>query len=169
MLFCHPMARERPFSVVQIDSLKWPVDAQIQGGRFRLLVAADVTGVSTEMLSEFAHAALKRGMVYFCAWGPDCERFHDVVDEVVVGAEIGERLFDGKNQSDTVMTTWHDDEPLAEALHFFANLTCPTTGFEQNSNFWIAISLNNAEWAAEIQRYLEGASLPSGDWPPLVR
>jgi len=75
-----------------------------------------------------AHSALKSGMVYFCAWGPDCERFHGIVDEVVVEDDIGERLFFGKNRSDTIMTTWHDDEPLNEALDFFVNLTCPTAG-----------------------------------------
>jgi hypothetical protein len=67
------------------------------------------------------------------------------------------------------MTTWHDDEPLNEAIHFFINLTCPTAGFERNSNFWLAVCLNNAEWAVEIQRRLEEANLPIGDWPPNVR
>jgi hypothetical protein len=169
MLFCHPMAGERPFSVVHLDSLKWPADIQIPNGRFRLFVAADVTDLSTKLMSEFAVAALKSGMVYFCAWGPGCERFHDIVDEVVVEDEIGDRIFVGKNESDTIMTTWHDDEPLDEALDFFASLTCPTAGFEQNSNFWVAVSLTNAEWAREIQRRLDEANLPIGDWPPTVR
>ena len=166
MLFCNPMAGEKPFSVVQVDSLRWPADIQIPNGRFRLFVAADVTGLSTKLISEFAVAALKSGMVYFCAWGPGCERFHDIVDEVVVEDQIGERIFVGKNESDTIMTTWHDDEPLDEALDFFAKLTCPTMGFETNSNFWVAVSLTNAEWACEIQRRLEKANLPIGDWPP---
>jgi hypothetical protein len=160
------MAGEKPFSVVQVDSLRWPADIQIPNGRFRLFVAADVTGLSTKLISEFAVAALKSGMVYFCAWGPGCERFHDIVDEVVVEDQIGERIFVGKNESDTIMTTWHDDEPLDEALDFFAKLTCPTMGFETNSNFWVAVSLTNAEWACEIQRRLEKANLPIGDWPP---
>jgi hypothetical protein len=105
-------------------------------------------------------------MVYFCAWGPDCERFHDIVDELVIEDDMGPRLFFGNSRSDTIMTTWHDDELLNEALDFFANLSCPTAGFERNSNFWLAVSLNNTEWAAEIQRHLEKANLPTGDWPP---
>ena len=149
MLFYNPMAGEKPFSVVQVDSLRWPVDILIPNGRFRLFVAADVTGLSTKLMSEFAVAALKSGMVYFCAWGPGCERFHDIVDEVVVEDQIGERIFVGKNESDTIMTTWHDDEPLEEALDFFANLTYPTMGFEANSNFWVAVSLTNAEWSVK--------------------
>lgn len=133
-----------------------------------MFVAADVTRESTEAMSKFAYSALKTGMVYFCAWGPGCERFHDIVDGVVVADDIGERLFVGKNPSDTIMTTWHDDEPIDEALDFFVNFTCPA-GFERNSNFWLAVCLNNGEWAAEIQRRLELASLPVGDWPPRVR
>jgi hypothetical protein len=160
------MAGEKPFSVVQLDSLRWPVDIQIPNGRFRLFVAADVTALSTKLLSEFAVAALKSGMVYFCAWGPGCERFHDIVDEVVVEDQIG--IFAGKNESDTIMTTCHDDETLDEALDFFINLTCPTMGFEGNSNFWVAVSLTNVEWGREIQRCLENANLPIGDWPPLA-
>ena len=74
MLFCHPMAGEKPFSVVHLDSLTWPADIQIPNGRFRLFVAADVTGLSTETVSEFAHAALKSGMVYFCAWRNHCNQ-----------------------------------------------------------------------------------------------
>jgi hypothetical protein len=58
------------------------------------------------------------------------------------------------------MTTWHDDEPLDEALDFFVSLSCPTAGFERNNNFWIAMSLNNAEWAVQIQQHLEEANLP---------
>lgn len=163
------MASGKPFRVVQLDSLRWPADVQVPGGRFRLFVAADLTHVSTGLMSEFAHSALKCGMVYFSSWGPDCERFHDIVDEVVVEDDIGERLFVGKNRSDTIMTTWHDDEPLDEALDFFVNLTCPTAGFERNSNFWFAVCLNNAEWAVEINRRLEEADLPIGDWPRSVR
>jgi hypothetical protein len=160
------MAVEKPFRVVQLESLGWPASVQIPGGRFRLFVVADVTRQSTERLSEFAHSALKSGMVYFCAWGTDCERFHDIVDELVVEDHMGPRLFVGNSRSDAIMTISHGGEPLNEALDFFANLSCPTAGFERNSNFWLAVCLNNAEWAAEIQRHLEEANLPIGDWPP---
>jgi hypothetical protein len=95
MLFCKSMVAKKPFSVVQVKSLIWPADVQIPNGRFRLLVAADVTGLSTKLMSEFAVAALKSGMVYFCAWGPGCKRFHDIVDEVIVEEELGERFLLG--------------------------------------------------------------------------
>ena len=81
--------------VVELARLTWPVALQIPMGRFRLFVAADTTATTTEALADFAYTSLKRGMVYFCAWGPSCERFHDIVDEVIV-----EELWVNGNLSD---------------------------------------------------------------------
>jgi len=58
-------------------------------------------------VGEIAHSALAKGMVYFCVWGPDCGRFHDIVDETVTLDEIGERRFAAPNRHDTIMTTNH--------------------------------------------------------------
>lgn len=129
----------------------------IYSRRFRLFVAADVTGTSTDVISAFAHAALESGMAYFCSWGPDCSRFHDIVDEVILEDDLGERLFVGANERDTVMTTWHQNEPLEEAPDFFINFAHPTGDFARDSNCWLAISLNNAEWTESIRRKLESA------------
>ena len=120
-------------------------------------MAADVTRTPTELISEFANAALTSGMVYFCAWGQDCERFHDIVDELIVEDEIGARLFAGADAGDTIMTTWHKADTLEEALDFFINLAEPTSGLDRNSDYWVAVCVNNSEWAAEIRRRLEAA------------
>src|SRR5438270_13256369 len=101
------MAKEKRFAVIQLPELKWPSSVELSGSRFRLFVAADISGTSTDVVSQFAAAALARGMVYLCAWGLDCERFHDIVDEVVVEDEVlGERRFAAPTANDTVMTTW---------------------------------------------------------------
>jgi hypothetical protein len=57
------MASDKPFRIVQLDSLIRPAQIQIPATRFRLFVASDVTHVSTELLAEFAGAALKSGML----------------------------------------------------------------------------------------------------------
>jgi hypothetical protein len=59
-----------------------------------------------------------------------CEKFHDIVDEVVVNDELGERRFAGPIANDTVMTTWHEHETLEQALDFFVTSAVPTQGFE---------------------------------------
>ena len=143
------------FCVVELRTLNWPSALHIASKRFRLFVAGDVTHVPTETISAFAGGALKRGMVYLCAWGPDCERFHDIVDEVIVEDELGERLFVGTRMGDTVMTTWHEDEDLEESLDFFINLAHPTEGFHSDSDSWVIVCLDNPDWAKVIRDRLE--------------
>ena len=66
--------------------------------------------MSTIEISDIANWALDQGAVYVCVWGPDCERVHDIIDEVIVNRNPGE------TDEDVIMTTWHDDEALNEAL-----------------------------------------------------
>lgn len=148
------MAIENRFCTIELSTLSWPSPFHIPSRRFLLFVAADVTDTPTEVISAFAVAALRAGMAYFCAWGLDCSRFHDIVDRAIVEDELGDRLFVGANEEDTVMTTWHDRENLSEALDFFVNCAYPTDGFETDSNYWVAVCLNNSEWAATIRHQL---------------
>jgi hypothetical protein len=149
------MVNEKKFAVSQLAELKWPSTLQLPSRRFRLFVAADVSALPTETISDFASAALGAGMIYFCSWGRDCERFHDIVDEVIVGDRIGDRRFTGPLPGDTVMTTWHKDESLEEALDFFATFAVPTDGFAPDSDFRLIICVNNADWANAASRHLQ--------------
>jgi hypothetical protein len=146
------MATENKFCLVELAQLIWPTTLDILSRRFRLLVVADAVEIPTDILSQFGYAALKNGMVYFCAWGPGCERFHDIVDGVCVGDELGARLFVGPNSHDVIMTTWHPNDTLDDAVEYLINSACPTDGFTADSDFWIAICVNNSEWAATIRR-----------------
>jgi hypothetical protein len=149
------MAEEKRFAVIQLPELKWPASVRLSGRRFRLFVAADIRDVSVDAVSEFASVALDRGMVYFCAWGRDCERFHDIVDEVVVQDGLSERRFVGPTANDTVVTTWHEHESLNEALDFFAGSAIPTQGFAADSSFRLVICIGNPDWADTASRVLQ--------------
>lgn len=140
------------FHIIESISLAWPEDFRIPSKRFRLFVAADVTLLKVGEISGFAHDALKSGMVYFCAWGADCERFHDIVDETAVEDSLGEGRFVGSQPNDIIMTTWHADEALEDALDFFIDLAHPTEGFAGGSESWVALVINNSEWADLIRR-----------------
>jgi len=148
------MTTENHFHLIELARLSWPTILGIPSRRFRLLVVADVTEIPTDIISQFANAALKSGMVYFCAWGPGCERFHDIVDEVCVEDDLGARLFVGPNSHDVIMTTWHPNDTLDEAVEYLINSASawPTDGFTADSDLWIAICINNSEWAATIRR-----------------
>src|SRR3954464_10258879 len=100
----------KQFAVIDLSELKWPPDLQLPGKHFRLLVAADIERVPAELASRFAFSALSKGMVYFCAWGPRCSRFHDIVDEAIVADQIGDRRFIPADRNDVVITTWHEND-----------------------------------------------------------
>ena len=56
------------------------------------------------------------------------------------------------------MTTWHDKEPLDEALDFFVNEP-PERRLPGESDYWLAISVGNPEWTATTKQFLEGRLL----------
>ena len=99
------MEPEKRFAVVRVDYLKWPNELKLPSTRFRLFVAANTIELDTQVLSSFALSALDHGMVYFCSWGPDCERFHDIVDQVIVKDDLNEHKFSGPTSEDVIMTT----------------------------------------------------------------
>lgn len=60
---------------------------------------------------------VRSGCLYFIAWGVDCEAWHDSVDWAVLETHNFNDIPDDK----FVMTTWHDKEPLSEALWLLGN------------------------------------------------
>jgi hypothetical protein len=148
---------DKQFAVVYLPELKWPSNLEFPSARFRLLVAADTENLPVEVVSEFACAALSRGMVYFCAWGPGCSRFHDIVDEEIVADEIGERRFIPASKDDFVVTAWHENDTLEEALDFLATCAYPTDGFAPGSAFRLVMCVGNTDWARISHGFLEAA------------
>lgn len=49
-------------------------------------------------------------ILLFCAVGKDCELWHDIMDELFVDL--------GEERDFFMITTWHDDETLAEVIEF---------------------------------------------------
>ena len=153
-----PLTEGKDFAVVQLSQLKWPNLQCIPSPRFRLFVAADVAALSAGVLSEFGYGALTRGMVYFCVWGDGCERFHDVVDEILLDDELGERRFCGQGKNDVVMTTWHAKDSLERALDFFASCAVPTDGLAANSEFRLVLCCGDQEWTRRAKEFLQFAT-----------
>jgi hypothetical protein len=124
-------------------------------GNFACLLAWDAEGATTDEIASFADCLLRAGASYFVCWGPDCERVHDIIDEIVSLPESG---YDVPPDS-CIMTTWHDGEPLTEAIWFFLVNSWPDDHFADSTNAGVAVSIGSAEWAAEISSAL---SDPSG-------
>jgi hypothetical protein len=112
--------------------------------RFVCLLAWDSRDVDVSRVSELATKLLNAGAVYVCAWGPDCQRVHDVIDKVHVGpnpSPIVDRV---------VMTTWHSGEPLTEAIWFVLRCTNPDEGYALGCASTLGITIGNLGWHEEI-------------------
>jgi hypothetical protein len=85
----------------------------LAGSPFRAVIVAD-EAVSEAWQNRIAQWIVKSGCLYVVAWGLDCETWHDSVDSAVL------EVFNyGEIPNDQfVMTTWHNNEPLSEALWF---------------------------------------------------
>jgi len=80
---------------------------------FRAVVIVDAE-VSAEWQSLVSDWLVRSGCLYMMAWGRNCSSWDDSLDnanlEQFQYGEIPEDRF--------VMTTWHDNQPLGEALWF---------------------------------------------------
>lgn len=64
-----------------------------------------------------AKELVRSGCLYLMAWGQECEAWHDAVDM----ANIEQFDFKEIPEESFIMTTWHEEEPLSEALWFCKN------------------------------------------------
>jgi hypothetical protein len=74
-------------------------------------------------LDSFVEACLADHVILIAVLGPDAEKVHDLIDEVVVG--------DGSDESRFVMTSFHSDESLEEVLKFISHVDPPGAQIEQ--------------------------------------
>ncbi len=78
---------------------------------YLLLVCADSSTCSVAEICVLVDAAIDTRCAFFCAWGPDCERVHDIYDETCVIREV-----DNLNPPPFTMTTGHAKDTLAAAV-----------------------------------------------------
>ncbi len=57
-----------------------------------------------------------------------------------------------------VMTTWHSNDSLVEALDFFAMSAVPTDSFSEDSGFWLVICVGRPDWSATARGFLQSAA-----------
>ncbi len=80
---------------------------------FRALIVSEVE-VTQEWRDRIAKWLLESGCLYVIAWGVECENWHDTVD----WTNLEEFDFGDIPDSKFVMTTWHTNDPLFEAMWF---------------------------------------------------
>lgn len=139
----NPNRRYRVGTVSSLEDV--PAILQSCSLHFVLLLALDATSVGDDRLRAIARILLDRGLASLVAWGPACSRVHDQFD-----------LERDPNETDdqVVTTSWHDDEPLSEAVWYFDFCAYPSADFEGSCTDWVAISVANEGWEKEFRRAL---------------
>ena len=152
--------------LVEVDSLEAASAALLElttvRGDFGLLLVCDARSRSVEDISALSRASLFAGMHWFSSWGPACERVHDIVDEVIVdlaieGEDRAAALGQPAPARDLVTTTWHDDEPLSEAVEFFWTCAVPA-GEQHDSGLRLLITVAMPEVISDIRVAVAGLS-----------
>ena len=111
---------------------------------FGLFIAADASKVSNERVRAVANVLIGRGLAWLCTWGPDCEKVHDDFDSAAV-------LADPECKRGVIMTTWHDDEPLSEAIWFFVSAAFPDKSYEKTCLEWIVAGVGTDQWNENVR------------------
>ena len=141
---------ERKLFSLSIPNLEsFPLQLELPSRNFVLLLACDARKIEDSVITDFANSMIDRGIAYFCAWGADCERVHDLFDLAFVTREIEE-----ERQLPHIMTTWHNDESLDEALWFMLFSAYPDEAFADTFGVDLAVSVGNDEWDTHIQKRL---------------
>ena len=112
---------------------------------FILLMALDASSLENERIRAIAKTLMSRGLAGFSVWGPDCSRVHDQFDIKRDPNETDERV---------IVTTWHENEPLSEAVCYFDLCAYPSADFERDCIDWVAIAVGNKRWAKEMRTVL---------------
>ncbi|HEX8289640.1 MAG TPA: hypothetical protein VF556_16775 [Pyrinomonadaceae bacterium] len=140
---------KRQIFFLPLESLEsLPSELRLPTLHFVLFIACDVEHLSGDALYSFAERMIAFGTVYICAWGKGCSRFDSAFDMVCVMREINE-----EKEFPHIMTTWHDNQSLDEALWFALNLAYPDDEFAESCST-LVVSVAGEKWNAHLQNRL---------------
>ena len=117
---------------------------------FGLLLAIEGQSLDSEQVRRVAKVLIQKGLASFCVWGPDCERIHDLFDAAAIE-------LDPEQTKGVIMTTWHDDEPLEEAISYFMNCAIPDEAYQRTCRDWIFAPVASSDWERIIRGEFEQA------------
>lgn len=137
---------DRALFTLNLPEFRLPADGiELPAQHFLCLLAANFTAASDSEIAGLAEDLLDLGASYFVCWGSGCERAHDLIDQVTL-------LIDPPiPEGSVIMTTWHADEPLEEALLFLLCSAWPDPAFEDSTGCTVAVSVGDEEIAEQIR------------------
>jgi hypothetical protein len=117
---------------------------------FQFLLAWDAPDKTPQQLMSFFRPLVERGLVYFCAWGGNCEAVHGAVDRCDI-----ERRPETRHADYIMMTTWHSDESLEEALWFFKVCALPRESIDPSECDRFSVAIGSSAWSIEMKKALK--------------
>ena len=136
----------REFFLLEVDSpSELSSFISVPSSQFSCVIAWDASLASVDDISLVAKSLLRSGATYVCAWGPGCERVHDVFGEEIVQEEISTAV------GPVVMTTWHDDETLSETVEFLVQAVEPQP---DGTSVILAVAIGSSDFAAMLRKEL---------------
>jgi len=117
-------------------------------GHSIVLLAADTHSLGEAAIHRVAAKLLDAGAVYICSWGPGCERLHDLVDDAVLFRQSP------VSEEAVILSTWHTDEPLEEAVRFARSAAWPSSDYEDSCRSVVVVCVDDPRWAALARREL---------------
>ncbi|MBZ5596979.1 MAG: hypothetical protein LAN83_01545 [Acidobacteriia bacterium] len=149
---------ERDFYLCPSNSLDEVVDKITpRTPYFGFFVLMDARGVADDSIKESAKKLLAKGLVCLCAWGPDCERVHDLFDAA------DDEIHPCSTYEDFVMTTWQSRDTLEEALWYFVRCGMISDKYEMKCKDWIIAPIENPEWEQEVRSKISKVNAISED------
>ncbi|KZX81379.1 hypothetical protein A3715_07565 [Oleiphilus sp. HI0009] len=120
---------------------------------FICFIGGDFRPISDGKLARLASDLLAQGACYFVCWGSDSERFHDLIEDMLLGdvARSAEEAI--------VMNSWHVYSDLSEALLFFLCHASPSSSYTEQSISRVAITLAQEDNSKIIQTFLSQPEL----------
>ena len=141
---------DRKLFLLEVSSTgEIPKRLLVTSPHFAVLVLADGAALSNKQIGHLASTLIDSGAVYLSTWGVDCERMHDLFDEVLIG--------DGTGDQEAIITTWHD-EPLDDALFSFLRTTSPAEEYSGSCRSSIVVIVGMPNVRASVRRVLQDPS-----------
>jgi hypothetical protein len=119
-----------------------PAELEVAGPRFVCLLVWDAEDAPSETIETLARQLLAAGCVYICCWGEGCSSVHDVFDLASI-----ERGADAP----VVMSTWHEQEALNDAIWFALFVAEPDPSFSEHCGSVLGISIASPAYARQIR------------------
>jgi hypothetical protein len=145
---------------VYVASLGSPADFGPPPGRggYPCLIWDHSGTWSVEQVGALAEALLADGCRYAVCAGKQCERWHDIIDEVFVQRHLDQP--ESVSDAEHVMTSWHDGEPPDDVAFFFIlNTNFDDLEFDRYVLLHIGQGSDSAEVDARVIHYAIGGEV----------